>query len=41
VVFALLGGLVFLKPEAPNIASAAGLILILAGLTFFVKYQKA
>jgi len=41
VVFALLGGLFFLKSEAPNLASAAGLILILAGLTFFVKYQKA
>ncbi len=40
VVFALLGGVVFLKSEAPGIASALGLLLILAGLIFFVKYQK-
>ncbi len=40
VVFALLGGLVFLKSEAPNVQSAIGLLLIFAGLTFFVKYQE-
>jgi len=40
VVFALLGGLVFLKSEAPNVQSVIGLLLILVGLALFVKYQK-
>jgi len=40
VVFALLGGIVFLESEAPKIESAIGLVLILAGLIFFIKYQK-
>ncbi len=40
VIFALLGGVVFLKSEAPNMVSTMGLLLILVGLAFFVKYQK-
>ena len=40
VIFALLGGIIFLKSEAPNIKSTIGLVLILVGLAFFVKYQK-
>lgn len=41
VVFALIGGLLFLKSDIPNIWSVAGLVLIVAGLIFFVKYQKS
>ena len=41
VIFALLGGVVFLKSEIPNIESVMGLVLILVGLVFFVKYNKA
>ncbi|RPJ82133.1 MAG: multidrug resistance efflux transporter family protein [Deltaproteobacteria bacterium] len=40
VIFALLGGILFLKSEVPGIESITGLMLILIGLTFFVKYQK-
>ena len=40
VVFALLGGIFFLKSEVPNMVSAAGLLLILIGLSLFIKYQK-
>ncbi len=41
VVFALLGGIVFLGSEVPGVESAIGLMLILVGLVFFVKLQKA
>jgi drug/metabolite transporter (DMT)-like permease len=41
VIFALIGGLIFLHSELPNMESIIGLILILSGLAFFVKYQKA
>lgn len=40
VVFALFGSVVFLGSKTPNIESAIGLVLILVGLSFFVKYQK-
>jgi len=40
VIFALLGGILFLESEVPGIESMTGLMLILIGLTFFVKYQK-
>jgi len=40
VIFALAGGVIFLKSEAPNISSTMGLVLILVGLAFFVTYQK-
>ena len=40
VFFALLGGIAFLKSETPNMVSIMGLLLILIGLAFFVKYQK-
>lgn len=40
VVFALFGGVVFLGSKIPNIQSVIGLVLILVGLSFFVKYQK-
>lgn len=40
VIFALLGGIFFLHSETPNLPSATGLLLILVGLSFFVKYQK-
>jgi uncharacterized membrane protein len=38
VIFALLGGILFLKSAVPNIESVIGLILILTGLAFFVTY---
>jgi len=40
VIFALIGGILFLGSKGPNLISAIGLILILVGLTFFIKYQK-
>ena len=40
VVFALIGGMLFLGSKAPNIESATGLVLILVGLVLFIKYQK-
>ena len=40
VIFALLGGIVFLNSKPPNITSTIGLLLIVVGLAFFVKYQK-
>ncbi len=40
VIFALLGGLLFLEGKAPNIVSIIGLVLILVGLLLFVTYQK-
>jgi drug/metabolite transporter (DMT)-like permease len=40
VIFALVGGILFLGSESPSITSAAGLLLIVVGLTFFIKYQK-
>lgn len=40
VIFALIGGVLFLGSKPPNIASIIGLVLILIGLLFFVKYQK-
>ena len=40
VIFALLGGIIFLGGKVPNIVSIIGLVLILVGLLFFVKYQK-
>jgi drug/metabolite transporter (DMT)-like permease len=40
VIFALLGGVVFLGSKTPNIESILGLCMILVGLVFFVKYQK-
>ncbi len=40
VVFALLGGLVFLGGKPPGMASVIGIVLIIAGLGFFVKYQS-
>lgn len=40
VIFALLGGILFLESEVPGIESLAGLALILIGLVFFVKFQK-
>ncbi len=41
VVFALLGGMVFLGGKAPNLHSITGLVLILIGLAFFIKFQKS
>ncbi|WP_319423648.1 DMT family transporter [Pleurocapsa sp. FMAR1] len=38
VVFALIGGMVFLGKPIPNIISTIGLFLILGGLMMFVKY---
>ena len=40
VIFALLGGIVFLGGSAPKVTSMIGLALILAGLMLFVKLQK-
>lgn len=40
VIFALIGGILFLESEVPGIESLAGLVLILIGLAFFVKFQK-
>ncbi|MFH2091452.1 MAG: multidrug resistance efflux transporter family protein [Pseudomonadota bacterium] len=40
VIFALAGGVLFLESEVPGIGSLTGLVLILTGLIFFVKYQK-
>ncbi len=40
VIFALLGGLLFLGTAPPDAYSAAGIILIISGLLFFVKTQK-
>jgi len=40
VVFALAGGILFLGAKLPNMISLVGLILILAGLGLFIKYQK-
>ena len=39
VVFALLGGMLFLGAEMPGLFSGVGIALILAGLALFVKYQ--
>ncbi len=41
VVFALLGGVVFLGSKAPNMEAIIGLVLILVGLVFFVTCPKA
>lgn len=40
VIFALLGGIVFLGEMVPNIVSIIGLVLILVGLLLFVTYLK-
>ncbi|MFH1156697.1 MAG: multidrug resistance efflux transporter family protein [Pseudomonadota bacterium] len=40
VIFALVGGIVFLGDKAPNVESIAGLVLILTGLALFVTFQK-
>ena len=40
VIFAILGGMLFLRSEAPNSGSIVGIVLILVGLALFVKYQK-
>ncbi|MCG8683732.1 MAG: multidrug resistance efflux transporter family protein [Desulfobacterales bacterium] len=40
VVFALAGGLLFLRASPPNMISLSGLVLILAGLGLFIKYQQ-
>ncbi|MDD9301192.1 MAG: multidrug resistance efflux transporter family protein [Desulfobacter sp.] len=40
VVFALAGGLVFLGTQAPDRTAIIGLLMILSGLIFFIKYQK-
>jgi drug/metabolite transporter (DMT)-like permease len=39
VIFALVGGIIFLGSETPNVESSIGLVLILVGLVFFVRYQ--
>ncbi len=41
VVFALIGGIVFLGSGSLNLSSAIGLILIIVGLILFTKYQNA
>lgn len=41
VVFALLGGMIFLDSPPPTPLSILGLIMILGGLYMFVRYQKA
>jgi drug/metabolite transporter (DMT)-like permease len=40
VVFALVGGMVFLNTGIPNITSLFGLLLIILGLFLFVRYQN-
>lgn len=40
VVFALIGGILFLNTGLPNLTSFIGLILIVFGLLMFVKYSK-
>ncbi len=40
VIFALMGGILFLGGKMPNGVSLFGLGLILMGLGFFIKYQK-
>ena len=40
VIFALLGGLLFLGAAPPDAASVSGIVLIISGLLFFVKLQK-
>ncbi len=40
VIFALIGGMVFLDSKKPDMVSFSGLALILVGLSLFVKYQK-
>lgn len=40
VVFALAGGILFLDGQMPNTIALIGLALILAGLIFFIRYQK-
>ena len=40
VVFALLGGMVFLRTPLPGPMPIVGIVLILVGLLLFVRYQK-
>lgn len=40
VIFALLGGMLFLKGSAPNVTSMIGLGLIMIGLILFVAFQE-
>lgn len=40
VVFALAGSILFLDGQLPNTVALIGLVLILAGLGFFIRYQK-
>lgn len=40
VVFALLGGLVFLDSPLPGLVPAVGIVLIMVGLIVFVRFQK-
>ncbi len=40
VIFALLGGIIFLDGKTPNNTSIIGLALILVGLVFFITFQK-
>lgn len=39
VIFALVGGILFLDGDAPNMTSLIGLAAVLAGLILFVKFQ--
>lgn len=41
VIFAVIGGVVFLGSRTPGIESMMGIVLILIGLFLFVKYQVA
>ena len=40
VVFALIGGMIFLGALSPNFISMIGLVLIFLGLFLFIKYQE-
>jgi drug/metabolite transporter (DMT)-like permease len=40
VIFALIGGMLLLGGELPSPAALAGLVMIIVGLLFFVKYQN-
>jgi len=40
VVFALLGGMIFLRTPLPGPMPIVGIVLIMVGLLLFVRYQK-
>ena len=41
VIFALLGGIIFLGGSVPNVTSCIGLVLVMIGLFLFVRFQDS